>query len=296
MKTHRVEENPYSYVYVDLTHQCNMHCHVCYHADRSQPDLTVEYFKEVCRRLPSKVCFRILGGEPTLHPQLTEFISIANKHRHVFTLGTNGKRLADRSFASDLLQWRDPNYDGKLGKNPFAIFIDISGGLSNDEVYEQIQGVRCAAMKSDALSKLFELGFERLAITAIIVRGLNEMVIPELLSLADRQPSIRAVHFRNMARVGRWIDTEPYGREELTDVVEGYLPDGGRYARVIERVPPTSDAKCRGCCHQLMTDGRTRIGIIEFASERAAKCWRRGQLMPESFELRPWFEHMLAKG
>jgi MoaA/NifB/PqqE/SkfB family radical SAM enzyme len=293
MQTFPVEKNPYRTVYVDLTHRCNMRCNVCYRPDRALPDLDLDYFAEVCRRLPHQVCFRILGGEPTLHPRLTDFISAANEHGHVFTLGTNGKKLADRSFARDLVTWRDPRYDGKYGPNPFAIFIDLSGGLSHDELYEQFHGERCAEMKISALNNLLDLGFERLAITAIIVRGLNEGVIPELLTLAAEQPAIRAVHFRSMARVGRWIAGEPYGCAELTDLVKAHLPDGGRSVRAIERVPPTSEVRCRDCCHRFMA-GQLQIGIIEFASERSARCWYRGQLVPNTFELRPWFEHMLS--
>ena len=293
MQTYSVDENPYRYVYVDLTGRCNMQCRVCYRPEQDASDLDLAYFAEVCRRLPRPVVIRALGGEPTLHPELTGFISAANAYGHVFTLGTNGRRLADCDFARALVDWRDPEYDGRFGPFPFASFIDVSGGLAHDDVYEQLQGARCADVKSRALRNLLDLGYDRLALTAIIVRGLNEHVIPELLSLAREHTGIRAVHFRNLARVGRFLDTEPYRSEELLALVKGHLPGGGEGLRMHQRTPPEADQNCRDCCFRFVTEDGIHVGVIEFASERSVRCWYRGHLVPDTFELHPWFEHMV---
>ena len=50
--TYSIKENPYSYIYVDMTYDCNMECNFCYNPIRHYDDLDIDYFKDVCQQLP----------------------------------------------------------------------------------------------------------------------------------------------------------------------------------------------------------------------------------------------------
>ena len=93
-----VRENPFPIIYVDLTHRCNMNCNLCYNPIRTLPDMELSYFEEVCKKLPERVLFRFMGGEPSSHPEFFDFIDVAGKYRHVVSFCTNGTKFADRSF------------------------------------------------------------------------------------------------------------------------------------------------------------------------------------------------------
>jgi len=67
-----IENNPFSFLYVDMTYDCNMECEFCYNPVRNYSTLYIEWFEDVCARLPHPVNFRLLGGEPTLYPHYIE--------------------------------------------------------------------------------------------------------------------------------------------------------------------------------------------------------------------------------
>ena len=96
-----IENNPYDTIYVDLTYRCNMTCQFCYNPIRTLPDLDLNYFEDVCKKLPNKVLFRLLGGEPTLHKQFFEFIKIAHQYNHLVSIVTNGLKFNNKQFVSD---------------------------------------------------------------------------------------------------------------------------------------------------------------------------------------------------
>jgi len=292
MKEFRIEDNPYRYLYVDITLKCNMNCNICCSAEKRDSDMTIEYFEEVCKRLKKKVVFRIIGGEPTLHPDFFEFIRVANRYRHHITICTNGKTLSDYEYAKTLKNL-DVDFPKKLG-DPFIMIMDMSGGLTNDDFYEEIQGKKCALMKTTALLNMLDLDYKRIAITAIIVRGLNEVVIPELLMLGEKHKAVRAVHFRNMAKVGRWVDTEPYELDELKDLLKQHMGDEAvdNPYKILKGVTAPKGMKCHNCCYQFQKDLYTQVCLIEFATERSAKCWYRGQLLNDNFKIVPMFENM----
>jgi MoaA/NifB/PqqE/SkfB family radical SAM enzyme len=93
-------------VIVNLTYHCNNSCRFCAIGDRDKRhgDLTryVELLKEYRRR--GVGALDLDGGEPTLYPGFFALVSAAKKLGYgPITVTTNGRRLADRSFASRFL-------------------------------------------------------------------------------------------------------------------------------------------------------------------------------------------------
>ncbi len=282
-----VDKNPYPIIYVDLTHRCNYRCNYCYNPVRTFPDMSLEYFREVCRRLPDRVAFRFMGGEPTLHPRFLEFITTASEYRHMVSFVSNGSKFADYSFARAL---KDTGV-------PVIATLSMNGGRNN-EWYRFIDNGDVAEEKLAALKNLTDVGCSRIAITAIVVRGVNEGVVPELMELAEEHPSVRYVHYRSVGKVGRYVDTtEPYDLQELKQVVDSYIPRDRDFERRVrfDGLDPTPGNRCFGCmgCYEYQQNQKIEICLIDFAKPDTFTCWKRGKLIEETFQIETFFENMV---
>ena len=217
-----VENNPFSYVYVDLTYACNMHCHYCYNPVRTLPDLDIDFFKYVCENLPNKVNFRFLGGEPTMYKHLKEACLIAHENGHHVCIVTNGVKFADKTYAQEIKD---------LGIPTLVSCLSMNGGRNRDDWYAEIDNAHCSKIKVQALENLIDAGFRSLGIAAIVIRNFNEGIIKELHDIATLYPNqIRNIHYRTAGDVGRWNTKfgQPYTATELQEVVTGIIPEAAR--------------------------------------------------------------------
>ncbi len=90
-----------------LTYRCNNRCVHCYSGSpEPKPEMSTEEWKEVLRRLENLGVPNVVftGGEPTLRDDLVELVAEAQRLGLVAGLVTNGRRLADRSFAEALVR------------------------------------------------------------------------------------------------------------------------------------------------------------------------------------------------
>jgi MoaA/NifB/PqqE/SkfB family radical SAM enzyme len=283
---HGIDKNPFPIIYVDLTHRCNYNCNYCYNPVRTFPDMSLVYFREVCRRLPDRVAFRFMGGEPTMHPEFLEFITTAYEHRHMVSFVSNGTRFADYSFAQVL----------KNTRVPVIATLSMNGGTKN-EWYKFIDNDEVAEEKINALKNMNDAGISRIAITAIIVRDVNEGVVPELMDLAKRYKSVRYVHYRSVGKVGRYIDTDPYTLQEMKQLVDSYIPKDEKFERRIrfDGLDATPENRCFGCtgCFEYQHNQKIEICLIDFAKPDTFTCWKRGKLIEETFQVETFFENMV---
>ena len=98
----KLEQNPYMSIYVDLTYACNMSCTFCYNPIRDIPSMELNYFEKACKKLPNRVLWKFLGGEPTLHPRFFEFIKTAYEHGNHVYFSSNGIKYNDKKFLQEL--------------------------------------------------------------------------------------------------------------------------------------------------------------------------------------------------
>jgi len=82
-------------VYLEITNVCNLRCSFCPGTKRPTRFLSVEEFKLLTTRLQgqTKYLYFHLMGEPLLHPQLSEFLHIADEKEFYVNLTTNGTLL-----------------------------------------------------------------------------------------------------------------------------------------------------------------------------------------------------------
>jgi len=279
MNTFSIEENEYLQIFVDVTKKCNMNCNVCYQGDKknNKEFLDINYFEEVCKLLPKKVVFRLTGGEATLHPNLVDIVRIGGAHGNFMTLVTNGTMIAGNL-----------NYVLKLKKAArfFMAGITLDGGFHNRDVYKLISNQDIMDTKLRALETLFRAGVRRTSAGMIIIKGMNEDVIDDLLQLADTHKSMRYLFIRPLAPIGNFVGYETYSVEETFEIVKERLKEKNKkITRMVERTPYCKD--CRGCLC-FIVDGKYQIGITDMSRDQCRNCRYRGKLKND-YKIVPFF-------
>jgi Radical SAM superfamily/4Fe-4S single cluster domain len=110
---------------IHITHSCNLGCESCshysnqHHKGMLSVDEADHWMSLWAHRLDPKV-FSLLGGEPTIHPDLPEFVMLARRHwpRAKLRIATNGFFL-----------YRHPTLPLILGADPDAcLYVSIHHG------------------------------------------------------------------------------------------------------------------------------------------------------------------------
>jgi len=283
-KAYEVSETPFKMIYVNLTSRCNMHCNFCYMEGREDDDMSLDYFEEVCKQLPHRVVFRMAGGEPTIHPKFFDFLRISKKYGHLPTIVSNGKKFLDKEFIKDIKNF------GSGG----VWCITLNGGWTNPDAYKLIDNEDCIEWKNKAISNLLEANIKRVALSAIIVKGLNEHVIGEFVDHASKyRKNIRYLKFRASGNIGRHVKTLPYTMDEfLNKLFLMYFDVEKSNTVYTSHIPELLEiCKSRMCCHHFTYDKLLLVSFVEFATLGAALCWKRGKL-DENFKTKSFFGEM----
>ncbi|HEY2917585.1 MAG TPA: radical SAM protein [Candidatus Binatia bacterium] len=260
------EDCPFSVVVFDVTHRCNMHCRNCYIPNRAIPDMEKNWLEDLLSRLPIGRFIRLMGAEPTMRDDLPDLIRIVRHHRHHPVLVTNGLKLADRAYLRELKQ---------AGLR--VIYLSFSGGFDED-LYELIDGERCASLKGAALENACR---ENMYVTlgAIIVRDINEIVLTSNITAARSRRQIRELHFRSVGKIGRYMDTNPFTLAELLDHL-------GRPNNLdLDSVHYESETEAH-----IRLNHRTKIQVTQWPDLGSS---RRGRVTQQGYIERA-FEHIIA--
>ena len=79
-------------IYIDITSKCNAKCKHCYYRKQNL-QMDIKQFKRILTEFLTereKATILLLGGEPTLHPQLNKFITLAKSKEWSVGIITNG--------------------------------------------------------------------------------------------------------------------------------------------------------------------------------------------------------------
>ena len=164
------ELNTFETVVADLTHRCNMACRNCYLPNRRVPDMDIDGLEACLAALPQRVNVRLIGAEPTMRRDLPEIVSMVRRRGHRAVLATNGLRLARDGYARTLRE---------AGLRHVHISLN---GVDDDDWYEAIDGMRCAAKKLRAVENAVGLGMT-VNTGTILVRGVNEAAVDRMYAL-----------------------------------------------------------------------------------------------------------------
>jgi molybdenum cofactor biosynthesis enzyme MoaA len=266
-----IEKNRYDSVMVDITNRCNLSCQCCYHPDRNDQELSLEAFSDLMKRLPGPTTIKISGGEPTLHREFPQMVRVAHALGHNVVILSNGTTLMSDKILSYFV---DLNRQGI----PFTLTITFDGGFHDPKPYELINNdAHLLQVKKAVFQRLIQARVKQLCLGALIVRGCNEQVIPELIETAQTYPAfIRYLHFRGVGPGGRYLEEAGYTVKELKQLVAPYFSSEAfrQPAREEAFCPPTST---RDCCYRFRPGNRLQISLIEF-TDQTLTCPKRGRV------------------
>jgi MoaA/NifB/PqqE/SkfB family radical SAM enzyme len=120
-------------IMVFITTRCNLTCNTCPFMNQSPyspvpdvPDISIDLYKEVIQHFNRASIVGLVGGEPLLHPSLSELIKIAANQKMTVNVSTNGT-LLDETKCRELL-------DTPLG------FLNISLDAPDEAEYQRLRG------------------------------------------------------------------------------------------------------------------------------------------------------------
>jgi len=147
------------------------------------------------------------GGEPTIHPQIIDFVRAAKSRDIPFVMiNTNGKRIAhDDRFLEQLNEVRPSLYFQFDGFEPETYRI-LRG--EPDVIEEKLR----------ALDRLAHIGLN-VTIVPAIERGVNEHEVGKIVEFAIQHPAIRGINFQPAFHAGRHLQHDPMARMTIPDII-----------------------------------------------------------------------------
>lgn len=240
---------------IEVNTGCNLDCPLCFadsghHAPADGYSLTLEQVDFMLDRFvaaegePEVVQFS--GGEPTIHPQILDFIALAQeKGIRSVMLNTNGVRLArDRRFAEALAELRP------------HLYFQFDG--FELETHLALRGKDLRADKQRALDRAAELGLT-VTLVAAVEKGVNEHEVGEIVRFGVRHPAVRSIAFQPVTHSGRHVEFDPLERLTNADVMKLVAAQAPEWFSLSDFVPvPCCFPTCRSMSYAFV-DGDTVV-------------------------------------
>ncbi len=235
---------------IEVNTACNLDCPICFADSGHQPDGYSLTREQVALMLDTFVAaegepevLQFSGGEPTIHPQIIEFVEMALERgiRYVM-LNTNGIRLArDHRFAEEV---------ARVGAHVYFQFDGLE-----EATHRAIRGKDLRAEKQRALDRCAELGITVMLVAAV-ERDINEHELGAIVRFGVGHPAVRGVIFQPVTHAGRHIVFDPLQRLTNADIMHllaGQVPE---WLAVSDFVPvPCCFPTCRSICYGLVDSG-----------------------------------------
>jgi uncharacterized radical SAM superfamily Fe-S cluster-containing enzyme len=214
---------------VDLTNRCDMRCPVCF-ADAAnagyvyEPDMETIKGMLLAYREMKPVAGRVIqfsGGEPTVHPQFFEIVSMARDlgFTHL-QMASNGLNLADPEFCRKTAE-----------AGMHTVYLQFDG--CNDEVHRKTRGQSgYYAEKLKALENMKRYGIH-VVFTPTIVRGFNDDQVGPILQFAIENAEIcSGIAYQPVAITGRIAEKR---RHQMRYTIPDLAIDIERQTGIIRR-------------------------------------------------------------
>ncbi|MDY7041228.1 MAG: radical SAM protein, partial [Chloroflexota bacterium] len=238
---------------VEITSRCNLSCPTCFADAGTGYDLSVAQVEGILDRLleteahPEVV--QISGGEPTIHPQITNILAAAQARsiRHVM-LNTNGLRLAE-----------EPDFVHQLAGYQPTIYLQFDGLTAS--TYQALRGRDLREIKQRALDHLAEAGLYAILV-ATIVQDVNEDEIGDILRFGLEHPAVLGISYQPVTFAGRCTNhRDPLNRITVPDVLRALeTQTEGLFQADDFRPVPCPHPTCSACTYAFV-DGERVIPI-----------------------------------
>lgn len=197
---------------IEVNSTCDMSCPLCFASAAPGFNLTIEEVEEILdsfvRAEGTPEVLQLSGGEPTVHPQIIDFIRAAKARGIPFVMiNTNGKRIA-----------RDDRFLDELAAARPSLYFQFDG--FERETYRVIRGE--PDILEEKLIALDRLASRGLGVTLVpaIERGVNEHEIGRIIDFAIGHKAVRGINFQPAFHAGRHLPHDPLQRVTIPDVLQ----------------------------------------------------------------------------
>jgi len=197
-------------VMLDVTGRCNMRCPVCLAGanEGKSADLPLAGIETILpeNRSASRPNLCIIGGEPTLHPDLPAIIRLVRARGYIPRLNTNGVRLLNPSYRATLrkagLDWVILQFDG-----------------FDDGIYRKLRGAPLLEKKLRMVDAMLADGF-RVQFAVMLVKGINDAEFDRLIRFALEKGVFWLSFYPNAAVMRHDLASEVTHVSEAIDALE----------------------------------------------------------------------------
>lgn len=205
-------------LFIDVTEECNLRCPNCLTDSKSQPSGTPvsidETLEQLRRLLPYKPVLYLTGGEPTLLPNLDEWLRRLTSAGYVVKLLSNGLKLVDYDYCKWL-------------KDAGATWLLLQFDSLDADSLEALRGRgKLTEVRLRAVENLSRLGFN-MVLACMIDREYNFREMGELVRFGFDSPGVRHVSLMPSRRLGRGLLTDDQNLLEDWDLMEGLAEQTG---------------------------------------------------------------------
>lgn len=181
---------------IEVTQSCNLNCPECYAHDGPDEQLTltqIEAMMDFYMTVENGAAeiLQISGGEPTLHPQIAEILTLAmSKGFRYVMLNTNGLRLLE-----------DPALLALLAgfKGGFEVYLQFDG--FDEAASDHMRGSGVLAKKRAILDCLKANDIPT-TLVVTVDQKVNGRQLGQIVGYAMEAPMIRGVNFQPLAYYG----------------------------------------------------------------------------------------------
>ena len=203
---------------LEINSACNLDCPLCFadsgtHLAHTGWQLTYDQVDFMLDRYVAyegePEVLQFSGGEPTLHPELLDFITLANsKGIKYVMINTNGIRIA-----------RDDKFLEGLARLKPHIYLQFDG--FDARTNELLRGKpKLVEDKLRALDRLAEIDVG-VVLVAAIEKDVNEHEVGAIVEFGLKHPAVYGINFQPAFRAQRHIPSDPLQRMTTPDVLRG---------------------------------------------------------------------------
>ena len=183
-------------LYIYASGACNLACQHCWIVPRFQTEdnngqhIKLEYVKKAIREAKplGLSSVKLTGGEPTIHPQFREIVSLIEKEKLNITMETNGVLIDE-----DLARF--------LKGMPHFSFVSVSLDGAKPETHDRMRGVVGSYRQAvSGIKHLIAAGFRPQIICTLHRGNVSEMT--DLIDMAENL-GCGSVKFNLVQQIGR---------------------------------------------------------------------------------------------
>lgn len=244
---------------IEINYDCNLNCPVCLKGEYSGYQMTLTDFNDIIDNLIATEgrvdVLNISGGEPALHPYLTDFIEIAvNKGVTQVSLSTNGIDLLTNSKLRHRLK-------------ELNIIVTLQFDSFDDKAYQCMRGTNLAQQKQE-LIRLLELENMNYSLVCTVVKGVNDGEVKDIADFFFRSSALTLM-FQPITFTGFAQKFDPVSnRITIPDVVREI--EKSQYVKKGDFNPlPCSHFSCFALSYYLKVDDNNYYSLKEFLGKEA---------------------------